>query len=78
MKNKILLVICSFLFVPSLYAATLPTRGSGCAKFEAAVAKGTASQKLNKFLDVQWNYLMVTIPELATYTGHPGQNDRWR
>lgn len=70
---KFVLLVFGLLFAFPSYGL----KQTACAKFEAAVAKGTASQKLNKFLDVQWNYLMHEYPEWATYSGYAGQNDRW-
>ncbi len=46
-------------------------------KFLVAVAQGTASEKLDRFLRVQWDYLMHEFPEWATFVGYPGQNTRW-
>ena len=48
-----------------------------CANFERSVATGTAAQKLNRFLDAQWKYVMTEYPEWATSVGYPGQDDRW-
>lgn len=34
-------------------------------------------EKLNKLFDLTWKYNMLENPEIATYAGFPGQNDRW-
>ncbi|HEY3113218.1 MAG TPA: DUF885 domain-containing protein [Gemmatimonadaceae bacterium] len=45
-------------------------------------ALGTAtglsdSARLHQLFDLDWEYTNVVYPEYATYTGYPGQNDRW-
>ena len=42
-----------------------------------ASAQSAASQKLRAFLDADWQRWMQDYPEIATYVGYPGQNDRW-
>jgi uncharacterized protein (DUF885 family) len=42
-----------------------------------ASAKSEATQKLRAFLDADWQRWMQDYPEVATYVGYPGQNDRW-
>ncbi|HET9636543.1 MAG TPA: DUF885 domain-containing protein [Gemmatimonadaceae bacterium] len=43
-----------------------------------ATASGlTDSARFHQLLDLDWEYANVTFPEYATYTGYPGQNDRW-
>ena len=45
---------------------------------ELAAAQGLAdSARLHRLLDLDWEYTNVVYPEYATYTGYPGQNDRW-
>jgi uncharacterized protein (DUF885 family) len=46
----------------------------------AALATATAlsdSAKLHRLFDLDWEYNNVVYPEVATYVGYPGQNDRW-
>jgi len=46
----------------------------------ASLATATAlsdSAKLHRLFDLDWEYNNVVYPEYATYTGYPGQNDRW-
>lgn len=71
-----------FLIIWSLlisFSATAEPAGSisVCSILKKAVERGTATQKLNKYLSAQWKYLMIEFPEYATYAGYPGQNDRW-
>ena len=33
--------------------------------------------RLRQLFDLQWRYAMMEIPEAATSSGFPGQNDRW-
>ncbi|MFL5486937.1 MAG: DUF885 domain-containing protein [Gemmatimonadaceae bacterium] len=35
------------------------------------------SVRLHRLFDLDWEYSNVVYPEYATYTGYPGQNDRW-
>ncbi|HJP85206.1 MAG TPA: DUF885 domain-containing protein [Gemmatimonadaceae bacterium] len=37
----------------------------------------TDSARFHQLLDLDWEYNNVVFPEYATYTGYPGQNDRW-
>jgi len=68
------IVLVPFLFL-SLHAWAAPQ--NACASFNSAVASGTDSQKLKKFIDASWNYLMKEIPEWATYVGLTEDNDKW-
>lgn len=43
-----------------------------------ATAPGlTDSARLHRLFDLDWEYTNVVYPENATYSGYPGQNDRW-
>jgi len=43
-----------------------------------ATATGLSdSARLRQLFDLDWEYTNVAYPEYATYTGYPGQNDRW-
>ncbi|HEX6626382.1 MAG TPA: DUF885 domain-containing protein [Gemmatimonadaceae bacterium] len=43
-----------------------------------ALAGGPSdSTRLHQLFDLDWEYNNVVFPEYATYTGYPGQNDRW-
>lgn len=71
-------VIC---FAQGIYAAPAPARGPGAFQLEvkkwSQSRKGSTAQRLNRFYQLYWEYLMTTYPEWATYQGYPGQNDRW-
>lgn len=43
----------------------------------ATPANLSDSARFHQLLDLDWEYANVTFPEYATYTGYPGQNDRW-
>ncbi len=46
----------------------------------AALATATGlsdSARLHQLFDLDWEYNNTVYPEFATYTGYPGQNDRW-
>jgi uncharacterized protein (DUF885 family) len=46
-----------------------------CADFnKAAASAGSAEKRLQKYLDVNWKYLMNEYPEWATFVGYPGLN----
>lgn len=68
------LVVLGFVTSFSASAANPPPV---CKALEKTVIQGTASQKLNKYLEAQWKSNMLEFPEFATYMGYPGQNDRW-
>jgi uncharacterized protein (DUF885 family) len=45
---------------------------------ELATATGLSdSARLHQLFDLDWEYTNVVYPEYATYSGYPGQNDRW-
>lgn len=66
-----------FTVMSLLLTASIANATPICARLSQAVASGTPAQKLSKFLSEQWIYMMTESPEFATYTGFPGQNDRW-
>ena len=37
----------------------------------------TASARLHRLFALDWEFTNVEYPEFATYSGYPGQNDRW-
>lgn len=46
----------------------------------AALATAPAlsdSARLHRLFDLDWEYTNIVYPENATYSGYPGQNDRW-
>src|SRR6266566_4623647 len=43
----------------------------------ATVTGLTDSARLHRLFDLDWEYTNVVYPENATYSGYPGQNDRW-
>lgn len=65
------LLILVLMSTHSVYGKT------DCTRFLKPVSDGTATRKLKRFLDVQWEYVMKEFPEWATSVGYPGQNDRW-
>ncbi|MGE4132255.1 MAG: DUF885 family protein [Bdellovibrionales bacterium] len=64
-------------FLALIACASLNIWADTCGDFNKSVAKGTSAQRLNKFLDTQWKYLMREYPEWATFVGYPGQDNRW-
>ena len=43
----------------------------------AGAAGLSDSARLHRLFDLDWEYSNVVYPEYATYSGYPGQNDRW-
>ena len=43
----------------------------------AGTAGLSDSARLHRLFDLDWEYTNVTYPEYATYSGYPGQNNRW-
>ncbi len=56
-----------------------PAQSTMHSRFVAlAAARGmTDSARLHRLFDLDWEYQNVEYPESATFTGYPGQNDRW-
>ena len=46
-------------------------------RFPATKGQGSESERLRQYFDLYFDYTMHSAPELATYTGYPGLNDRW-
>jgi uncharacterized protein (DUF885 family) len=46
-------------------------------QFPSTSGQGSESERLRKLFDLSWDYVLHASPELATYIGHPGLNDRW-
>ncbi len=46
-------------------------------EFPATQGKMSESERINAFYERQWDYAMQEFPELATFLGVPGGNDRW-
>ena len=72
---------CLWLFV--LFATSLAIRAQPPSQkvvdeFNALRKSGLSEkEKLNKIFDLTYEYSMLEFPEYATFTGYPGQNDRW-
>ena len=48
------------------------------ARCAALIARrGDDAARLSELFDLNWEWRMTEHPEFATYTGFPGQNDRW-
>ncbi len=46
------------------------------AQFPATRGQGSESERLKRFFDLRWRTRMLGSPELATYLGYPGLDDR--
>jgi uncharacterized protein (DUF885 family) len=49
----------------------------GCRSIVEARGRQPEGERLQRLLDLHWQYTMVEYPEFATYVGHPGQDHRW-
>jgi uncharacterized protein (DUF885 family) len=49
----------------------------GCRFIVEARGRQPDGERLQRLLDLHWQYTMVEYPEFATYVGHPGQDYRW-
>ncbi len=68
------------LLVPGLVSAQRDDTPQNFPRRFAALATATGfsdSARLHQLFDLDWEYNNVVYPEFATYTGYPGQNDRW-
>ena len=72
--SSLVLILMAFLHPAG---ADSTTSLMSCDSFKLATAHGTPPERLKKYLKVQWSETMLDSPELATFTGYPGQNDRW-
>ncbi|HEU4722995.1 MAG TPA: DUF885 domain-containing protein [Gemmatimonadaceae bacterium] len=64
---------------PSAAAQSAPARPDFHQRFVrlASHATLTDSARLAELFALDWEYVNVESPETATYTGYPGQDDRW-
>jgi uncharacterized protein (DUF885 family) len=47
------------------------------AEIEASQGQRPERDRLRALFDATWRYQMEEFPEMATFTGHPGQDHRW-
>lgn len=70
--------IISIALLMLLLQGTAHAAGNAhCQDLQKSIAKGTAKEKLNHFLQTQWKQNMQEFPEWATYEGESEGNDRW-
>jgi len=74
-----LIVVFAFLLNPAVLSAQRDVRQSFSQRFAALAADKalTDSAKLHRLFALDWEFTNVEYPGYATYTGYPGQNDRW-
>ena len=58
-------------------SAVLLAAWSLCTVLPNAQAQSTESDRLHRLFDANWESRLGETPELATYIGFPGHNDRW-
>ncbi len=73
------LVSATLLLGPSLLPAQQNPRPNYSQRFAALAADKslTDSVRLHRLFALDWEFTNVEYPGYATYTGYPGQNDRW-
>ena len=64
---------------PKALIGQTPSQQAYSQRFAAlATAPGLSdSARLHRLFDLDWEYTNVVFPENATFSGYPGQNDRW-
>jgi uncharacterized protein (DUF885 family) len=80
MKKWTLLLAALLLTATAASAAVDPELVEYARKFEqfpSTRGQGEESERLRKLFDLTWEYVLHSSPELATYIGYPGLNDRW-
>ncbi len=74
------LVLAAFLLTSPAAAAGPPADLLDAARrleqFPATSAPASESERLARYFDLYWETRMLAAPELATYLGHPGLDDR--
>jgi uncharacterized protein (DUF885 family) len=70
-----LVVLLSGLLLSLLLAAP-PLRAQSFEEL-AADSSGDESEKLRRLFDIYWESILQMSPEISTYIGVPGRNDRW-
>ncbi len=73
------LSLAILILSPGVLTAQRNARQDFAQRFASlATAPGLSdSARLHRLFDLDWEYNNVVYPEGATYTGYPGQNDRW-
>jgi uncharacterized protein (DUF885 family) len=80
MRKPVLLLATLLLITTAASAAVPPDVAEYARRFEqfpAAKGQGSESERLQKLFDLNWEYVMHSSPEFATYIGYPGLNGRW-
>lgn len=79
MRKPALLLIALLLATTAATAAVPPELAESSRQlqqFPATKGQGSESERLRKFFDLYWATQMRGAPELATYIGYPGLDDR--
>ena len=74
-----LILVFAFLLNPAVLTAQGDARSNFSQRFAALASDKTLSDsaKLHRLFALDWEFTNVEYPGYATYTGYPGQNDRW-
>jgi uncharacterized protein (DUF885 family) len=76
---RLLLFLLLALLPPTASAAPPPDLADSArqiAQIPATRGQGSESERLKRFFDLYWRTQMLAGPELATYIGYPGLDDR--
>ena len=74
------LALALLLTASSVSAAAPPDLAESARQLEAfpgTRGQGSESERLKRFFELFWNALLQESPDLATYLGYPGFDDRW-
>jgi uncharacterized protein (DUF885 family) len=80
MKKTVLILTALLLAANTAFAAIDPKVQEYAKKIEqfpATKGQGSESERLAKLFDLAWETMIQSSPEMATYIGRPGLNDRW-
>ena len=76
LSRRFAFLLAVFVAAQSSAAQTTPDYQKRFAALATATGL-TDSARFHQLLDLDWEYANITFPEYATFTGYPGQNDRW-
>lgn len=77
--RKTILAFALLLLASTVFATVPPDLAKSSRelqRFPATKGQGSESERLKRFFDLYWFIRMRQFPDLATYLGYPGLNDR--
>jgi uncharacterized protein (DUF885 family) len=80
MRRLLLLIVLPIFLIPATASAAFPPElrdvERRIERFPATKGEGSESERLKRLFDLYWRTRMLGSPELATYIGYPGLDDR--